>query len=57
MTLRGTSDVRQSGARTERELVEAAMAGNPDAFSDLAAAAATRLYAVARLIPRGRSGS
>jgi RNA polymerase sigma-70 factor (ECF subfamily) len=38
------------GDSSERELVEAAMAGDADAFSSLAEASARRLYAVARLI-------
>jgi RNA polymerase sigma-70 factor (ECF subfamily) len=50
MIVGGTNDMAQPGARSERELVEAAMGGSADAFGDLAAAASPRLYAVARLI-------
>lgn len=57
MSLGGTSHVAQPGARSERELVEAAMAGSSDAFGDLAAAAAPRLYAVARLILRDEAAA
>ena len=57
MILSGKSDVRQPGARTERELVEAAMRGDANAFSDLAAAAASRLFAIARLILRDEAAA
>lgn len=57
MSQGGTSGVRQPGARSERELVEAAMAGDSDAFGDLAAGAAARLYAVARLILRDEAAA
>ncbi len=50
MAWRVYDDARQPGARTERELVELAMAGDREAFSALASASARRLYAVARLV-------
>lgn len=46
------SDAGSPDARTERALVELAMAGDAQAFSTLAAAAANRLYAVALAILR-----
>lgn len=52
MTMGGTIQVRQPGARTERQLVRAAMAGDADAFSDLAEVRVNKMFAVARLILR-----
>lgn len=52
MGWRYQGDAALPEARTERALVELAMAGDGEAFSALAAAAAHRLYAVARLILR-----
>jgi len=57
MTLGDTNDVRQPGARSERGLVQAAMAGDAEAFSDLASAVVARLYAVARLILRDEAAA
>ena len=50
MAWRTFNDARKPEARTQRELVELAMAGNGDAFSALAAASVQRMYAAARLI-------
>ena len=50
MAWRSYQDACLPGARTERELVELAMAGDTEAFSALASASARRLYAVARLV-------
>lgn len=55
MMWRIQEDARTPEARTERELVELAMAGDAEAFSMLASAAAPRLYATARLILHGDS--
>jgi RNA polymerase sigma-70 factor (ECF subfamily) len=50
MAWRTYPDMGQPETRSERELVESAMAGDTEAFSALASASARRLYAVARLI-------
>jgi len=50
MTWRPYDDDGAKVARTERELVELAMAGDTEAFSALASASAPRLYAIAHLI-------
>jgi RNA polymerase sigma-70 factor (ECF subfamily) len=50
MTWGADSIAQEPATRDQRELVERAMAGDQDAFSDLATLAARRLYAVARLI-------
>jgi len=57
MTTGDTNERQPVGTRTERELVEAAMAGDAEAFSDLASAAAHRLYATARLILRDEAAA
>lgn len=50
MAWRPYGDAGDQVARTERELVELAMAGDSEAFSALAGASAPRLYAIARMI-------
>ena len=52
MTTGGTIQDWQPGARTEQELIRAAMDGDATAFSDLAEVRVNRMFAVARLILR-----
>jgi DNA-directed RNA polymerase specialized sigma24 family protein len=55
--LGGRTSARSPEARSQRDLVEAAMAGDPATFSDLATVAARRLHVVARLILRDEAAA
>ena len=50
MTTGGTVQIQPPGARTERELIQAAMAGDADAFSDLVEVRVNKMFAVARVL-------